>query len=506
MGIKQLYDSLKELEEMNEEKDIIVHALPKGASVVFDDILVRLNKLAGVECMEFSDAIAILVNPVVKFFRAPNARIAFVGVDGKNVTARKRVTQEARAGSRAKRKIFPYPDTVSCTDHGLYDSVTGRLSTTVDMARLACSRHIRHALVGVMWRELCKHSFPDHAFIFFDAFDNQPVPMLHGGRITYVAAAAEISAEAEVRNVLRARQMLAHFRDGLVTIDGLPSVPLNMVLKTVDGDTVPVVVRHFWDTVFPPGVTLSFLHKADIHIDVINLIAMLKRHGWTWQMFTAACIMSETDYSFKAHYTSGVGREVAWKAWNTAAAAVPADVRTNLYKLLEPMICTAYVSKIKGEHLRAPSNRAAMLKYVDITNVKALKNHMFNNEEKESKGKDNYMWLWEYWGTLGRYASAVTPTRWPLAPAAPAGYTAPVAVHHAPSWQFGGPAPARAAAPAPAPAPARAAAAAAAAGVDLDLDWLSDAADLESLIPAAVSVTSGKGTAEDVALLCDDLT
>ena len=491
MGVKDLFAAV---EMMDEEKEVVVHSLPLEGSVVFDDFPVRLNKLAVVEYMEFSDLIAFLMHPYKKFFRAPNARILWIGVDGKKVTKRKRDTQDARSAARTKRMIFPYPDTVYCTEHGLKDSTTGVLTTKIDTARLACSRHIRSALATIMWDELCKCSLPDHAFVFFDAFDDRAVPMLHGGRVVNVHAAAEVSAEAEVRNVIRAKQMLEFYRDGFVTCTGLPSVPLKMVLKTVDADTLPLVVEHFWDTVFPDGVTLSFLHKADIHMDVIKLIAMLKKRGWTWQMFKAGCILSETDYSYKSDYTAGIGHAVTWEAWDKTARNVPADVRTNMFKLMEMMICTAYVAKIKEEYSRAPSNRSAMLKCVAATKRKALQSHIFTDKAKEARGRDNYMWLWDYWSTLGRYASPVTRMAWPLAPAAPIGYEPTAAVHHKPAWQFGGGGGGGGGGCARRPD-------AVAVTVHVAVEWVPDSFDVETLVP----MHSGAGTARDVELLCDDL-
>lgn len=493
MGVKDLS---KELQNLDTDGTVVIKGLPDLCSIAVIDAAVLFYRLSAIISISLLELLDMLRNKIVVWAAAPNARALWYLVDYPNVTKRKSVTQAARAASRKKQGVLPYPDTVEIRDNSLYDTATRKYLDDVAPARLAASRHLRHQFSDALWKHICKGSYPDHVAIFFDAYNERAVPMLNGGCVTLVPQAVEITAEGEVRGVLRARQMLSAYPNG-VTFSDCKRTTTDIVMQTVDGDAVPLLVEHFWEYKFPDDVSLSLVHKAEMHINVVKLIEKLKADGWTWQMFKVACVLSGTDYSVKKHYTDGVGGNVAWQAWRAIARNIPMEVKTDYRRVTETMICSAYVAKVAKKCTTRPSTRKEMNDAVRSSNIKALHTHIFNDSEREAKGKDNMDWLWEYWGSLGRNVAMEEKkqqaARGQFGAAVPvAGYQPPAILHRKPQWLWGGGAGAAAEQKQRPPA----------AVAPIEPEYVPADDDQEML----VAFESGVGTTSDVAALCIDLT
>jgi hypothetical protein len=429
MGVQKLKPLLRATDT---EKEFMKPGLPKEASVAVDDGPVRSNKMAVADQIPWSVYMERMVNPYRRHVQgSAHARYVWVLNDYKTVTRRKLLVQMKRSDDRKERGIEPYPRHFVATRKGLHDPTTGQYYDVVEPHRIAASRHLRESIFELV-REILINDvdLPDSAFVFFDFHHDKPVTMLHRGRVIEVPQAADASAEAEARGVVRMMQAINDYPDGMVKCGHLEAVPLTIVMRSVDLDVVPIAAYQLWDLNLPEHVEVSALLDKDSHIDLIKMVDVMKRRGWTKYSFLVACMLLKTDYTDKDDYLWQVGHEVAWGAWDAAAPTITATAREELVEIL---VATAYVGKIenmgkkKDEPFKFSSQAATRAKAVRLMNTcsdKRLSKNMFFMKDKEVRGLDNVKWLWAYWTACGREVGDAAP------PAAAAASDAKTAQQH----------------------------------------------------------------------------
>lgn len=406
MGVTDVKRLLKatDLEQLFfKEQDI-----PETGSVATDDLPVRAHKIApSGEELTWTAYIDRFVKPYRNYGQKQDARILWILNDYKTVTKRKKETQMKRTDARKKSGTEPYPLGCICTRRGLLDVKTQKYYDVIEPDRIALSRHLRDSLADVIQEVLTNEVvFPPHLFVFFDSRVGEPVQMLHRGTVTPVAAAADTSAEAESRAVHRMMQTIGDYPDGMVRCGELEPVPLSIVLRTVDTDTLPVALKQLWNLRLPECVSISALLEKALYIDLKKMVEVMRARGWSADMFIVACALLGTDYTSKNDYLWMIGHSVAWQAWDACAAEIVASVDPArpgyIFELMQLLVATASVAKVKGTGVESKlySWDAAIAVVANAKDTR-LRAGMLFDKKKEIEGKANLAWVWQYWASCG---------------------------------------------------------------------------------------------------------
>jgi len=278
----------------------VMTGLPTDCGVVVTDCMLGLFAFGDREMTTTAIARALLV-PYERML-GMSVRVhtvVLVGDKAKYVPRAKLPLQQKRnaqwhkADPEANRE---YADGCKLTPEGIYNVET-RAVELVRVSRLMHSRHLRPQLFNFIIDSAINHAWPEHAAVIVDL--NNAVPYVKfPGRPEFRAVdpIAHRIGEGDLAVIYWLKRVHKSNADERVS------------LFTIDTDTIPLVVYHYWNT----RSRAVWQCGPDVYWEVDVLVHQLKACGWSREMFVVMCILSGCDWFNKGDVTNNIGHTFLW--------------------------------------------------------------------------------------------------------------------------------------------------------------------------------------------------
>ena len=297
----------------------VVHydGLPPASRFSLQDLMSELYRLKHPYkpyCKQFtgSDIFLSILHPIAQFLTSGNGRTFVLVADKEGLkTVRKIATQMKRTRSRSREypaePMFYNPNMI-IGDAGIASPADPTNWEPIDLIRLMDTRALRITLFKYISKRLVEYFQRDMGVRFRIVIDlcekKNPIILTERG-LQPVPDTYRPDGEGESALI---RWLKIGCEQGWVSQFDTKRV------HTVDTDEMMLLVLHFWDSPYLPNLIwqdwVTTARRTFFRVD--NVVAALKRNGWTRERFVTACILSKCDYWDKQWLTSGISSAIIW--------------------------------------------------------------------------------------------------------------------------------------------------------------------------------------------------